>query len=161
MPLTVLITGAGKVKEPFIRDGIHEYRKRLSGYVNLLIDDVPDESIPKNVSEPVRQKILDTEGESLLKKVKKEDIVVLLDLKGELWNSERVAGIMKDAELSTSGRLVFVIGGTLGVSKNLIARADYRWCLSPLTFPHQMVRLIILEQLFRACKINRGEVYHR
>lgn len=161
MPLNVLIIGAGKVKEPFIRDGIQEYKKRLSGYISLSLEDVPDESIPKNLSEQAGKKILDMEGDSLLKKIKDDDIVVLLDLKGELRDSEKVAEIIKNAELSTSGRLVFVIGGTLGVSKKLIARSDYRWCLSPLTFPHQMVRLIILEQLFRACKINRGEVYHR
>lgn len=161
MPLSVLITGAGKIKEPFIRDGIQEYKKRLSGYIKISLEDVPDESIPQNLPETVRQKILDIEGENILKKLKDDDVVVLLDLKGDLWDSEKVAEILKNTELSTAGRIVFVIGGTLGVSKKLIERADYRWCLSPLTFPHQMVRLIILEQLFRACKINRGEVYHR
>jgi len=161
MPLNVLVIGAGKVKEPFIRDGIQEYKKRLSGYIGLSLEDVPDESIPKKLSEQAGKKILDTEGDNILKKIKDDDIVVLLDLKGDLRDSEKVAEIVKNAELSTSGRLVFVIGGTLGVSNKLIARSDYRWCLSPLTFPHQMVRLIILEQLFRACKINRGEVYHR
>ncbi|WP_048150659.1 23S rRNA (pseudouridine(1915)-N(3))-methyltransferase RlmH, partial [Methanolacinia paynteri] len=155
MPLTVLITGSGKVKEPFLRDGIQEYKKRLSGYVKISLEEVPDESIPQNMSAQVKNKILDTEGENILKKIKDDDIVVLLDLKGDLWNSERLAGILKNAELSTSSRLVFVIGGTLGVSEKLIERANYRWCLSPLTFPHQMVRLIVLEQLFRACKINR------
>ena len=161
MPLTVLITGAGKVKEPYLRDGVQEYKKRLSGYVKISLEEVPDESIPQNMSEQVKHRILDTEGENILKKVKDDDIVVLLDLKGELWDSKRLAVILKNAELSNSGRLVFVIGGTLGVSDILIEKADYRWCLSPLTFPHQMVRLIVLEQLFRACKINRGEVYHR
>lgn len=161
MPLSVMIVGAGKVKEPFIRDGINEYRKRLSGYVALSLEEVSDESVPKNPSEAVRRKILETEGESILKKIKDDDIVVLLDMKGELWDSEKTASVLKRAELSTSGRIVFAIGGTLGVSEDLIKRSDYRWCLSPLTFPHQMVRLIIMEQLFRACKINRGEVYHR
>ena len=161
MPLTVLITGAGKVKEPYLRDGIQEYKKRLSGYVKISLEEVSDESIPQNVSEQAKHKILDTEGEYILKKVRDNDIVVVLDLKGDLWDSEKIAGILKNAELSTSGRLVFAIGGTLGVSDKLIERANYRWCLSPLTFPHQMVRLIVLEQLFRACKINRGEVYHR
>lgn len=161
MPLTVMIIGAGKVKEPFIRDGIQEYKKRLSGYIKLSLEDTPDESIPGNLSNTLQQKILDSEGENILKKIREDDIVVLLDLKGDLWNSEKVADVIKDAELSTSNRIVFVIGGTLGVSNKLISRSDYRWCLSPLTFPHQMVRVIILEQLFRACKINRGEVYHR
>ncbi len=161
MSLNVLVVGTGKVKEPFIRDGILEYKKRLSGYIGLSLEEVPDESIPKNLSEQAGKKIRDTEGDSILKRIKDDDIVVLLDLKGNLWDSEKVARILKEAELSTSGRIVFVIGGTLGLSEGLIERANYRWCLSPLTFPHQMVRLIILEQLFRACKINRGEVYHR
>lgn len=161
MPLNILIMGTGKIKEPYIRDGIEEYKKRLKGYIGLAVEDLPDESIPKNVTEQIKKKLIDTEADNILKRLREDDIVILLDLKGDLWNSEKVAEIIKSAELSTSGRLVLVIGGTLGVSNKLIARSDYRWCLSPLTFPHQLVRLLILEQLFRACKINKGEVYHR
>ena len=150
-----------RVNSNATHDGIQEYKKRLSGYIKLSLEDTPDESIPGNLPDTIQQKILDSEGENILKKIRDDDIVVLLDLKGDLWDSEKVADVIKNAELSTSRRIVFVVGGTLGVSNKLISRSNYRWCLSPLTFPHQMVRVIILEQLFRACKINRGEVYHR
>lgn len=161
MPLSVLVIGAGRVKEPFIRDGIAEYKKRLGGYARVSVEDVADESIPLKLTGQVKLKIIDTEGDRILKRIKDDDFVVLLDLEGENWDSETLASIIGEAELSTRGRIVFAIGGSLGVSGPLTERADRRWCLSPLTFPHQLTRLIVLEQVYRAFKIIRKESYHK
>ncbi|WOF15691.1 23S rRNA (pseudouridine(1915)-N(3))-methyltransferase RlmH [Methanoplanus sp. FWC-SCC4] len=161
MPLHIKVISVGKIKEKFFQDGISEFQKRLSSYTKLDFTEVPDEKIPNNASDSQITKIISIEGKKVLGHIKPDDIVIVMDLAGELWSSEILADKINNIEISGKSGIVFVIGGSLGISADLIKRADMRWCLSPLTFPHQFVKLILMEQLYRAFKINRGERYHR
>ena len=161
MTTSVKILSVGKIKEKYIRDGIAEYAKRLSSLINLEFTEIQDESIPDNPSSATVKKILDKEGGKIISSIKQSEYIVLLDLKGEMPDSETLADKIKSLEISGISRIVFVIGGSLGVSEDLIKIADLRLCLSPLTFTHQMARLILIEQIYRAYSINSGGKYHR
>ncbi|MDD3977037.1 23S rRNA (pseudouridine(1915)-N(3))-methyltransferase RlmH [Methanomicrobium antiquum] len=161
MVTAVRIIAIGKIKEKYLHEGILEYSKRLKQYINLEITEISDESIPENPSLNLQKKILDKEGEKVISSLKTGDYLILLDLKGEMTDSESLALKLKDLELSGISRIVFVVGGSLGVSENLIKRADFRLCLSKLTFTHQIARFILIEQIYRAYNINRGGKYHR
>ncbi|UUX92699.1 23S rRNA (pseudouridine(1915)-N(3))-methyltransferase RlmH [Methanoplanus endosymbiosus] len=161
MPAQIRIIAIGKIKERYISDGIDEYLKRLRPYAGTEIIQVADESIPEKASAAIIKSILDKEGDKVLKQTGSDDFVILLDLHGKEYSSEGIAEIISEQELSCRGRMVFCIGGSLGVSDLLIRRADIRWKLSDLTFPHQFVRLLTVEQIYRAFKISRKEKYHR
>ena len=161
MALKVRLIAVGKVKEPFIQAGIAEYSKRLSGYLHLEVVEVPDESIPDDPSDKILKKILDTEGRRVGRALHASETVILLDLAGSEWSSVEFAERLSVLKMDGKSRIAFVIGGSLGVSEDLKKRADLRWRLSDLTFPHQLVRVLVLEQLYRACRICRGERYHR
>ena len=150
------IVCAGKIKEKWLNEGIKEYIKRLSKYTSVEICEVPDapDSIPE-------EQALDQEGKKILSRIKPGAYVIVLDLHGnemtsEEWTKHVIAGYEKGG-----AELVLVIGGSNGLSPELVARADERLCLSPMTFTHQMTRLIILEQVYRAFKIHYGEKYHK
>ncbi|MBP2132931.1 23S rRNA (pseudouridine1915-N3)-methyltransferase [Methanomicrobium sp. W14] len=157
----IIIIAVGKIKEKYLRDGINEYLRRLKNYTNLEITEISDESIPDKLSLPTKQKILDKEGDKILSLIKDGDYLILLDLKGDTTDSEMLAKKIKTLEVSRQGRIVFAIGGSLGVSERLIIRADFRLCLSHLTFTHQIARFILTEQIYRAYNINNGGKYHR
>lgn len=161
MPAQLRIIAIGKIKERYISDGIEEYLKRLRPYAGTEIIQVSDESIPEKASPATEKSILNKEGEKALKYIGCEDFVILLDLWGKEYSSENIAEIISEQELSCRGKIIFCIGGSLGVSDALKSRADIRWKLSSLTFPHQFVRLLIVEQIYRAFKISRKEKYHR
>lgn len=161
MTTSVKIIAAGKLKEKYLQDGTAEYAKRLNSFINLEFVEIPDEPLPKNPSDSQIKKILDNEGKNILSHIKERDYVILLDLKGEMTDSETLAAKIKSLELAGLGRIVFVIGGSLGVSESLIEKANFRLCLSKLTFTHQMARFILTEQLYRAYSINSGGKYHR
>ena len=161
MVTSVRIIAVGRIKEKYLQDGITEYSKRLKSYINLEFSEIPDESIPENPSSAIIKKILDKEAERILTLIKDRDYVILLDLKGETTDSEFFAAKIKSLELSGASRIVFIIGGSLGVSENLIKKADFRLCLSHLAFTHQMARFILTEQLYRVYNINNGGKYHR
>ena len=150
------IVCAGKIKEKWLSDGIAEYVKRLSKYTSVEIIEVPDapDSIPE-------AQALDQEGKKILSKIKDSSYVIVLDLHGkelssEEWSKHVISGYEKGG-----AELVLVIGGSNGLSPELVARANERLCLSPMTFTHQMTRLIILEQVYRAFKIHYREKYHK
>ena len=159
--LQVKIIGVGKIKENYIREGIAEYVKRLKPYLRLEIIEVPDEPCPENLSPAEEQKVKEKEGERILKALSPSDYVILLDIKGKTMDSEGFSRFLDDLALKGQSSVAFVIGGSLGVSSSLYGRADYRWSFSPLTFPHQLMRLILLEQIYRAVRISRGEPYHK
>lgn len=161
MPLSVKVVAVGKVKERFIAGGIAEYGKRLGRYCTLEIVELADEAVPVSLTEKDEMRVLQREGERVLAALKGWDPVVLLDPGGEAWSSEELSERIGDAALGGTGRVAFVIGGTLGVSPAVRARATFRWSLSRLTFPHQLARLILLEQLYRGFRILSGEPYHR
>jgi len=154
------IVCVGKIKEGFFRDAVSEYSKRLSRYINLNIIEVPDEKAPETLSEGERQIVKRKEGERILKAIK-NSFVIALDLKGEKLSSEKFADFFRLSMVSGINEVSFVIGGSLGLSDSVIKRADRRLCFSDMTFPHQLMRVILLEQIYRAYKIISNEPYHK
>lgn len=159
MPVTVLCVG--KIKESFFRDACSEYQKRLSRLMNLQIIEVPDEPEPEHSSEAIQSAILQKEGERLLSKITSQDTVIALCIKAKQCTSEALAAHLSELMVSGHSRITFVIGGSLGLSPDVIKRADEKLSVSEMTFPHQLFRVMLLEQLYRAAKINAGERYHK
>lgn len=157
----IKIVCVGKIKEKATAELIQEYAKRLGAYCTLKIEEVADEATLQNNSEALNEQVKKKEGERILGRIKEKEYVILLDLKGKMLSSEELSS--KVEELFAEGKpdLTFVIGGSLGVSEEVIARADFRWQLSKLTFPHQLVRVLLLEQIYRAFKIMKHEPYHK
>ena len=158
--VNVKIVAVGKIKESFHREEINELSKRLSRYCKLSIVEVEEYKL-KDDSEKMIELTLQKEGESLLKQIKSDEYVFLLDLHGKEISSEEFAKKMNDLPSSNYSTINFVIGGSLGVSDALRNRSNFKLKLSPMTFTHQMTRIIILEQIYRAFKINNNEVYHK
>lgn len=157
MKITILT--AGKLKEKYLTQGVQEFIKRLRPYCSLEIIEVNENFLPENFSKAQLQEHLEIEGEKLLKQIPERAYMFLLDLHGQQISSEALAGQI--AKLTNNySHFVFVIGGAFGVGEILRQRADYLWSFSQLTFTHQMIRLFLIEQIYRACKINKGEKYH-
>jgi 23S rRNA (pseudouridine1915-N3)-methyltransferase len=149
----------GKINGNALNDLINDYLKRIQPYHKLSIVEVADEATSED---PAQQKAaMNKEGERILSKIKSEDKVVLLDLSGDEMDSISFAKSLDEQFTYSSNTLVFVIGGSLGVSDAVRTRADRRWKLSSVTFPHQIVRLLVLEQIYRAFKINQHQTYHK
>lgn len=157
----IKIVAVGKIKEKALQNCIDEYKKRIQGYTKIEIVEVSDCSIPANHSEKQDEIILDNEGEKILSKIKEKEFVILLDLHGNTYTSEKVASKMNEIMTYQSSDITFVIGGSLGLSKKVIARSNLRWKLSDCTFPHQLVRLLVVEQVYRAFTIMNNLPYHK
>ncbi|MGL4344031.1 MAG: 23S rRNA (pseudouridine(1915)-N(3))-methyltransferase RlmH [Cellulosilyticaceae bacterium] len=151
----------GKLKEKYLVQAIAEYSKRLTRYCKMNIIELTDEKTPDNASEKEELMIKNKEGEKILAQVKDGAYVVALDLGGKMISSEDLAGFMSDRALRGDSHIVFIIGGSLGLSQDVIARANYKLCFSKMTFPHQLFRVMLLEQIYRAYRINNGEPYHK
>lgn len=150
----------GRLKEKYWQDASGEYEKRLNRYGKFEVIQVDDLPEPKNASDADRLKIMEKEGESILRHITPRDHVVALCINAKQMPSEGLADKM-EALSHTGKRIVFVIGGSLGLSPQVIARADDRLSMSQMTFPHQLARVMLLEQIYRACKITAGEKYHK
>ena len=157
----IKIIAVGKIKEPSLRELIEEYKKRLTSYVKLSIVELADEPTGQNNSAAQDELVKIKEGERILSQIKEKEYVILLDLKGKMISSDQLAEKISNLYTGSISDITFVIGGSLGVSQAVINRANYRWKLSDLTFPHQIVRLLLLEQIYRAYKINYHEPYHK
>lgn len=159
MKITVL--AVGKIKEKYLRDGIAEYAKRLGRYCRLEFAEVADEKTPDNASEAQELQIKRTEGERLLRCIRPDDYVIALAIDGQTPDSVELS--KKIERLGVQGRssLVFVIGGSLGLSGEVLRRADETLSFSRLTFPHQLMRMVLLEQLYRSFRIMKNEPYHK
>lgn len=159
--LQIKILAVGRLKEDFWQAASREYIKRLGRFVRISVQEVADEPAPEGISGAVQEQIKVREGERLLRHLKPGDYAVALDLKGRRFSSEALAAWL--GEQATGGRssLAFFIGGSLGLADRVLERCQERLKLSDLTFPHQLARVILLEQLYRACKINAGEAYHK
>lgn len=157
----IKIIAIGKIKEKPLQQLINEYLKRLRPYVKLEIIEVSDEAAPASNSSALDEAVKKKEGDRVLARLKEQDHVILLDLAGTTMDSERLASAIERIQTYRSCDIAFVIGGSLGVSKELIQRADLRLKLSDMTFPHQLVRLLVLEQIYRAYKILHHEPYHK
>ncbi|MFC5450606.1 23S rRNA (pseudouridine(1915)-N(3))-methyltransferase RlmH [Paenibacillus aestuarii] len=157
----IQILTVGKLKERYLVDGIAEYVKRLGPYAKVTMVEVPDEKAPENMSPAEEQQVKVKEGERLLAKLAADAYVVALAIDGEMWSSEQLAASLD--KLATYGRstVAFVIGGSLGLSGELLRRADMRLSFGRMTLPHQLMRLVLVEQIYRAMRINRGEPYHK
>ncbi|MFC0210968.1 23S rRNA (pseudouridine(1915)-N(3))-methyltransferase RlmH [Paenibacillus chartarius] len=159
--MQIQIVSVGKLKEKYLVDGIAEYAKRLAPYARLQLVEVPDEKAPETMSLAEAEQVKHREGERILAALRPDTYVVAMAIDGELWSSEQLARSLD--QLATYGRsqVAFVIGGSLGLSEPVLRRADQRFSLGRLTLPHQLARLVLVEQVYRAFKINRGEPYHR
>lgn len=158
--LTINVVCVGKIKEQFFRDAISEYSKRLSKYCKLDILELPDEKIPNNPSDKIIEEIKEKECNNIISHIKKDSYVICLDLKGKEFSSEELSKNIDNLCLTTS-HITFVIGGSLGITDKLLHMANQRVCFSKLTFPHQLIRVFLLEQLYRSFKISNGEAYHK
>lgn len=159
--MNITIISVGKIKEKYLKSAINEYSKRLNRYCKLKLIEVSDEKAPENLSQTEMENIKDKEGEGILKNVKEGTYVIALDIKGKMISSEELAKKLDTLGIQGKSNIVFIIGGSLGLSKNVLNRADFKLSFSPMTFPHQLMKVILLEQVYRGFRINRGEPYHK
>lgn len=159
MKITILTVG--KIKEKFYREAIEEYTKRLSRYSRVEIVEMADEKTPDRASEAEEKLIKEKEGERLLRYVKDTDYVCALAIEGQQLDSVELSGKLEALGVGGVSSIVFVIGGSLGLSEQVLRRADYKLSFSKMTFPHQLMRVILLEQIYRSFRIMHGEPYHK
>ena len=159
--MNIDIICVGKVKEPYLRDAIAEYAKRLGRYCKLTILEVADEKTPEHASDGLQRQIKAKEGERIARHIKPDAFVIALVIDGRQLDSVGFARTISQLGLRGVSRIQFVIGGSIGLDDAIVARANYRLSFSKMTFPHQLMRVIVLEQIYRASKINAGEPYHK
>jgi 23S rRNA (pseudouridine1915-N3)-methyltransferase len=147
----------GKANEPYVKEGIAEFTKRISKYFNVEWTIIP---VPKNAGMLSEMDLKKKEGEIILQWLKQDDYLVALDERGKSFTSESLANFIQQRATESTKNVVFLIGGAFGLDEQVLKRANYKWSLSSLTFPHQLVRLILAEQVYRACTILRNEKYH-
>lgn len=159
--MKIILITVGKIKEKYLRDAISEYRKRLSRYCKLEIVEVADEKTPDQASEAVDENIRAKEGERILKYIKDDMYVITLEIGGKMLSSEEFARQIETLGVQGKSSIAFVIGGSIGLGKEVLKRSDYALSFSKMTFPHQLMRVILLEQVYRAYRIINGEPYHK
>jgi 23S rRNA (pseudouridine1915-N3)-methyltransferase len=159
--MQILIIAVGKIKEKYLQDGIAEYQKRLRPYVKMNILEIAEDKRIGHLTPSDQKRIKEAEGMRILVSIPQDSFVIVLDINGVHWSSETLAENLRQYEIAGRNSLSIIIGGDLGLSDAVIARSNIRLSLSLMTFTHQMIRLIILEQIYRACKINRNEPYHK
>ncbi|MFA7378355.1 MAG: 23S rRNA (pseudouridine(1915)-N(3))-methyltransferase RlmH [Bacilli bacterium] len=159
--MKIKIIAVGSIKEEYWRVALEEYKNRLSLYTKIEIIEVKDEPAPPQMSKALQEKVKLKEGTKILRKIKDKDLVVAVDLNGPQRDSETFAKFVDSLFVRGNSEIIFVIGGSLGLSPEVQKRANEVVTLSKLTFTHQMTRVIILEQIYRAFKINRNETYHK
>lgn len=156
----ITIVCVGKLKEKYLKAGLAEYSKRLGPFCKLNIKELAEEKMPASPSDAQKEQVLHKETDRILTAIPDSAYVILLDLKGKEITSPELAEKIDSLKLQGNSNLVFVIGGAFGYTDDLRKRADFRWSFSPLTFTHQMIRMMLVEQIYRAFKISRGEKYH-
>ena len=159
MKITVITVG--KIKEKYLRDAVAEYVKRLSRYCKLEIIEVADEKTPDQASETVEEQIRDKEGERILKYIRDDMYVITLEIGGKMLSSEELADKINMLGIRGQSSVAFVIGGSIGLGREVLKRSDYALSFSKMTFPHQLMRVILLEQVYRSYRIINGEPYHK
>ena len=159
--MKITLITVGKIKEKYLRDAIAEYSKRLSRYCKLEIVEVADEKTPDQASETVEENIRAKEGERILKYIKDDMYVITLEIDGRMLSSEEFAGKIESLGVQGKSSIAFVIGGSIGLGKEVLRRSDYTLSFSKMTFPHQLMRVILLEQVYRGYRIINGEPYHK
>ncbi len=157
----IQIIAVGKLKERYLTEGIAEYTKRMTPFAKLNMIEVAEEKAPDPMSEAEEQQVKHKEGERILAHVNQDSYLIVLAIDGQSWSSEQLSDKLQN--LGTYGRsdVTFVIGGSLGLSSEVVDRADLKLSFGKMTYPHQLMRLILVEQIYRAFKIMRGEKYHK
>lgn len=158
--VSIKVIAVGSLTEKFYQNAQDEFLKRLSRFAKVTVLEIKDEKAPQKTSEKMRQNIMEAEAKRALEKIAPSDYVIVLDLGGKMLTSEELAAKMEEL-MQQSDSLVFVIGGSLGLHSSILSRANFRLCLSKMTFTHNMARIFLLEQLYRGFKIINGEPYHK
>jgi 23S rRNA (pseudouridine1915-N3)-methyltransferase len=151
----------GKLKEKYLSQGVEEYVKRLGRYCTLEITELPDEKTPDNAGEALEEQIKKKEGDRILKSIKEDSYCIALAIEGNMLTSEELAAKIDALGISGVSHISFIIGGSLGLSAQVLKRADYLLSFSKMTFPHQLMRMIFLEQIYRSYRIIRNQPYHK
>lgn len=159
--MKITIITVGKIKEQYLRDAIHEYVKRLSRYCRLEIIEVMDEKTPDNASDVVEDAIRAKEAERILKYVREDAYVITLEIKGKQLTSEELAEKINRLGVQGTSHIIFIIGGSIGLGEEVLKKSDFALSFSKMTFPHQLMRAILLEQVYRSYRIISGEPYHK
>ena len=159
--MNVTILAVGKLKEKYWRDAVAEYSKRLKSYCSLQITEIKESPLRANPSAADEEAVKIAEGADILSRIRSSDYVITLEIKGKVLSSEALAQKIEALAIDGKSSIVFVIGGSLGLSAEVSSRADFKLSFSAMTFPHQMMRVILLEQIYRSFKINRHEAYHK
>ncbi|MEA3321511.1 23S rRNA (pseudouridine(1915)-N(3))-methyltransferase RlmH [Sutcliffiella horikoshii] len=159
--MNISIITIGKLKEKYLKQGINEYLKRLSAYAKIEIVELPDEKAPEQLSDAEMEQVKNKEGERILGKISDDTHVIALAIEGKQRSSEELAKEMDKLATYGKSKVAFVIGGSLGLSGDVMKRANDTLSFSKMTFPHQLMKLILLEQVYRGFRINRGEPYHK
>ncbi|MBY0758916.1 23S rRNA (pseudouridine(1915)-N(3))-methyltransferase RlmH [Sellimonas caecigallum] len=159
MKITVITVG--KIKEKYLKDAIAEYQKRLGRYCKLEIVEVADEKTPDNAGETLENQIRRKEGERIAKYLKDDAYIIALAIDGKMLSSEEFADQIQRLGVGGTSHIQFVIGGSIGLDEEILKRADYRLSFSKMTFPHQLMRVILLEQIYRGYRIIANEPYHK
>lgn len=160
--MLIKVIAVGKVKEKFYREAIAEYEKRMTNYNKVEIVEVADEKSPETLSDKEIYQIKEAEGERILSKIKDDSYVVTLEINGKALDSIKFAKLIQEEMLDGFGRdLVFVIGGSNGLGENILKRSNYRLSFGEMTYPHQLMRVILMEQIYRAYRIINKEPYHK
>ncbi len=159
--MNITVIAIGKLKEKYWQEAVSEYMKRLRNYCSFEIIEIRESSLRANPSAAEEEAVKTAEGHEILSRIKKDDYVITLEIKGGTLTSEQLAEQIARLALEGRSAVAFVIGGSLGLSAEVSARANYKLSFSAMTFPHQMMRVILLEQIYRAFKINRNEAYHK
>ncbi|MBM7618844.1 23S rRNA (pseudouridine1915-N3)-methyltransferase [Bacillus tianshenii] len=159
--MNISIITIGKLKEKYLKQGIDEYLKRLGAYAKVEVVELPDEKAPEQLSDAEMIQVKQKEGERILAKISDDTHVIALAIQGKQRSSEQLAGEIDKLATYGKSKIAFVIGGSLGLSDEVMKRANDTLSFSKMTFPHQLMRLILVEQVYRAFRINRGEPYHK
>jgi len=159
--MKITILAVGKLKEKYWKQAIAEYEKRLGAYSKIEMIEVPDEKAPETMSDKEIEQVKAKEGQRLLTKIKPQAIVITLEIQGKMLSSEGLAKELQQRMTQGQSDFVFVIGGSNGLHQDVLNRSNYALSFSKMTFPHQMMRVVLIEQVYRAFKIMRGEAYHK
>lgn len=159
--MKITVISVGKIKEKYLKDAIAEYSKRLGRYCKLEIIEVQDEKTPDQASETVEGQIRDKEAERILKYIRDDMYVITLEIGGKMLSSEELADKINSLGIQGKSHIAFVIGGSIGLGRGVLVRSDYALSFSRMTFPHQLMRVILLEQVYRGYRIINGEPYHK
>jgi 23S rRNA (pseudouridine1915-N3)-methyltransferase len=159
--VNILIVTVGKLKEKYLKMGIDEYLKRLNAYAKVEVVEVADEKAPEELSESEMIQVKQKEGERILAKISQDTYIIALAINGKMQSSEELADALDKLATYGKSKIAFIIGGSLGLSDEVLKRSNEQLSFSKMTFPHQLMKLILVEQIYRAYRINRGEPYHK